>query len=192
MERMIRPSHRGYILRRHGIALLIALFFFVLGVYLFIAGVPSSFLGSVASYALALVGLGILVFLYVLADSELHYLTTKVYLTPDGYIVYESGVLRHQKKRAGVFEVTDTASEQSILDRLVNTTTLKINTGGSMGYEIVIHDVDAHMAEMFLNEYSRLKGELAKEGRFNNPNAQDNNQNNNRNGTSQSQPPKDN
>ncbi len=150
MEKILAPTLRSYVLRKHGIGLLISLLLMGFATYLMTGSFGYNSIYSILQdHSFAILALGVLILAYVAVESQLHHIVTRLHITPDGYVVYERGILRHEKKKASFTEITDTAIEQSVLDRLLNTCTLKINTGGSMDYEIVMRDLDAHLADSF-------------------------------------------
>ena len=137
---MVKPTMRGFILKRY---LLHIVFGLVLVGFALATEAP---LGIEELRA----GAGVLGFFLIvipLVHAKLYEKTTTVYTTEDDYIVYERGILHHNKKKIAINNITDTAISATLLERIINTRTLKINTGGSLGYEAEIEDLDKEEAE---------------------------------------------
>ncbi|RME79906.1 MAG: PH domain-containing protein, partial [Methanobacteriota archaeon] len=137
----------------------------VFGLVLLIVGYLNLISSAFPELSTYIVALGALLLFIPIIHGKLHEMTTLAYTTDDNFIVYEKGIINHEKKKINMANITDTAITSSLGERLVNVSTLKINTGGSLGYEAVIGDLDSAEAEElhdFILKKKSTKGESFK------------------------------
>lgn len=103
-----------------------------------------------------------LVLLFSLVHSKLHEMVTSVALE-DNKVVHESGIFKHRKNSLQMSMVTDSLVTRSVLDRMLGTCTLHVNTSGTSAYEVVCDALDVKEAEK-MNEllHELIHGHAAK------------------------------
>lgn len=80
--------------------------------------------------------LGVAVLVACSAHTVLYCDSTMIYLEKEE-VVLERGILEKQKVRVALHMITDTKLERDILDKMLGTAVIMINTSGTSGYEIV-------------------------------------------------------
>lgn len=133
MER-IRPKLTGYFLTHY---------FFVMPLAIVLVALA---LMNVGELGLFFIFLAVLVLLFSIVHSKAHEMVTSVALE-DNKIVHESGIFQHKKNSLPISTITDSAITRSLLERMVGTCTMHVNTSGLSGYEVVCDALDANEAE---------------------------------------------
>lgn len=106
-------------------------------IILFIAGfaIASGGFQVDGSFALPLWAFGFIACAIALAHTFLHCNGTCIYFSGEE-VVYETGILQKQTIRVTLHMITDTKLTRDLLDNLLGTAVIQINTSGSTGYEI--------------------------------------------------------
>ena len=136
----IRPSVLGFYVKHYYTTTIIALIAVIGGIYALVLA---------NSFEFALVGFAIGVFLIILGvvHAIMNKKTTVLFISKEE-IVYEHGIIEHHKRVAPVHMITDSFVHRSLLDKILKTADLRINTSGTSTYEIDIEDYDHKDIEM--------------------------------------------
>jgi membrane protein YdbS with pleckstrin-like domain len=148
----IKPSVRGFYIKRYATMTAAAIIILFAGLFIFLN------LGFLAIFAIACLLSAIMVALGIL-HAALHRSHTSLHILNDS-LVYEHGVLSHQKTSVPLDMITDSTTRRSFLDKIIGVSTLSINTSGTGEREIIAEDFEAAGVEKMSNEIHRLIREI--------------------------------
>jgi len=147
----IRPRFIGYFL---------AHYLFVVPLAVVLAALALMNVGEMEFF---FIFLAVLVLLFSIAHSKAHEMVTSVALE-DNKIVHECGIFQHKKNSLPISTITDSAITRSVLERMLGTCTLQVNTSGLSGYEVVCDALDVEEAEKMNNLlHEMIHGHAGKE-----------------------------
>ncbi len=153
---LVRPTVRGHFARHH---LFVAVFFLIAFALLMGAFAGWAPVGVWASEALF--GFAFAYLLFSIGLSYLHRRATSLSALQDR-VEYDTGIIRHKKQKIPIRMITDSSVEKGFVDRLLGLCTIKVNTSGGIGYEVVLGLVDEKEASAF---HDFLYGRIEKIGK---------------------------
>lgn len=158
---LIHPHAPAFFLRHYGLAALVALLL-----------LPGGFLvleqTRVMEFALGVWAIAAIILSVALIHTRLY---MRAFLTISGEeLVHEWGILGHHRMVAPINKITDIGMDASWSDRLMGVCTLKVNTAGGSGYEIMAQDfpragvdrLHAELMRLIKRTPGSLPDELAK------------------------------
>ena len=147
----IRPRFIGYFL---------AHYLFVVPLAVVLAALALMNVGEMEFF---FIFLAVLVLLFSIAHSKAHEMVTSIYID-DNKFVHESGILKNKKNSLPISMVTDSLITRSVLERVLGTCTLNVNTSGTSAYEVVCDALDFGEAEGVNNLlHEMIHGHAGKE-----------------------------
>jgi uncharacterized membrane protein YdbT with pleckstrin-like domain len=129
---MIRPSEIGFFLRHY-------LWAGALSIILIPAGLIVLNETQALEWALGIWTVAAIIISTALIHTYLNRRTAYIALSGEE-LVYEFGILSHNRIVAPINKITDVALEASWFERIIGVCTLKANTAGGSGYEIIAQD----------------------------------------------------
>ncbi|VVB56866.1 Bacterial PH domain protein [uncultured archaeon] len=109
---------------------------------------------QVLEFALAAWAVAVILLSAALIHTHLH---QRAYLTLAGEeLIYEFGILDHHRVAAPINKITDVGLDASWFERLIGACTLKVNTAGGTGYEILAEDFPRREVDVLYAELMRL------------------------------------
>jgi len=143
----VHPNALAFFLKHYGYAVVAVVLLLPAGFFVLTET-------RVLEYALAVWALAVIILSTALIHTHLH---QRVYLALTGEeLVYEAGIFNHNHVTVPLNKITDTAIYQSWFDKLLGVATLRANTAGGAGYEVIAEDFPMDSIKMIHIELNKL------------------------------------
>ena len=143
----IHPNPMAFFLKHYGYAVLVAILLLPAGFFVLTET-------RTIEYALGVWAIAVILLATALIHTHLHQ-RTYIALTEEE-LVYESGIFNHNHVTVPLNKITDTAIYQSWFDKLLGVATLRANTAGGAGYEVIALDFPMDSIKLIHIELNKL------------------------------------
>ena len=145
----VHPNRFRYFLHNYFLVALLSSALFLAGFLAAFSVIPGGAMLALPCWIIAAIAA-----IATIGHTALHCNATVIYLTGEE-IIYETGIISHQKVSVPLHMITDTKLDRELIDKLLGTATIRINTSGGKDYEIVANFEFDDLNELY-NEIYRL------------------------------------